>query len=87
MIPLRDTIPARRAPVMTWTLMAINIAVFLYMLVLPADALEVFAQQLVEKLLLRVAEPEQKRLVCLLEERKRSELVAFRCVKRRAAPP
>ncbi|HZR45656.1 MAG TPA: rhomboid family intramembrane serine protease [Candidatus Manganitrophaceae bacterium] len=30
MIPIRDTIPSRTAPVMTWMLIAVNSAVFLY---------------------------------------------------------
>jgi membrane associated rhomboid family serine protease len=39
-IPIRDTIPHRRAPVMTWALIAINILVFLFELTLPPDQLE-----------------------------------------------
>ncbi len=40
MFPLRDTIPSRRRPVMTWTLIAVNLLVFLYELTLPAERLE-----------------------------------------------
>jgi membrane associated rhomboid family serine protease len=39
-IPIRDTIPHRRAPVMTWALIAINTLVFLFELTLPPDQLE-----------------------------------------------
>jgi membrane associated rhomboid family serine protease len=39
-IPIRDTIPHRRTPVMTWALIAVNVAVFLYELTLPAEELE-----------------------------------------------
>ena len=35
MIPLRDTIPSRRRPVVMWMLIFINTAVFLFMLILP----------------------------------------------------
>ncbi len=42
MIPLRDTIPHRHAPVMTWALIAINVVVFLYELSLPPEDLERF---------------------------------------------
>jgi membrane associated rhomboid family serine protease len=40
MIPIRDTIPSRRAPVMTWALIAVNVVVFLYELSLSPDELE-----------------------------------------------
>ncbi len=39
MIPLRDDIPARRAPIVTWTLIAVNVLVFLYQVSLPEDRL------------------------------------------------
>jgi len=42
LIPLRDTIPHRHAPVMTWALIAINLVVFLYELSLPPEDLERF---------------------------------------------
>jgi membrane associated rhomboid family serine protease len=35
MFPIRDTIPSRNAPVMTWALIALNVAVFLFVLALP----------------------------------------------------
>jgi membrane associated rhomboid family serine protease len=40
LIPIRDTIPHRRTPVMTWALIAVNVAVFLYELSLPPEELE-----------------------------------------------
>jgi len=40
MIPLRDDIPARRAPLVTWAIIAINVLVFLYQNSLPAPELE-----------------------------------------------
>lgn len=40
MIPLRDDIPARRAPFVTWTLIAVNVLVFLYQLQLSDRELE-----------------------------------------------
>jgi membrane associated rhomboid family serine protease len=40
MIPIRDTIPSRRTPVMTWSLIAINTAVFLYQLTLGPEELQ-----------------------------------------------
>jgi membrane associated rhomboid family serine protease len=40
LIPIRDTIPHRRAPVMTWAIIAVNVAVFLYELSLPPEDLE-----------------------------------------------
>ena len=40
MIPLRDTIPHRRTPVITWALIAINVAVFLFELTLGAESLQ-----------------------------------------------
>ncbi len=42
MIPLRDTIPTRHPPLMTWTLIAINGVVFAFELMLPADTLNLF---------------------------------------------
>jgi membrane associated rhomboid family serine protease len=39
-IPLRDDIPARRAPVVTWALIAVNVLVFLYQSGLPHRAAE-----------------------------------------------
>ena len=39
MIPLRDDIPARRAPIVTWSLIAANVLVFLYQVGLPEDRL------------------------------------------------
>src|SRR6266851_2554438 len=38
MIPIRDTVPSRHAPVVTWGLIAVNVAVFLYQLTLPEQA-------------------------------------------------
>ena len=35
MFPIRDEIPSRRAPVVTWTLIAVNVAIFLWQLTLP----------------------------------------------------
>jgi membrane associated rhomboid family serine protease len=40
MFPLRDTVPSRSAPVMTWLLIGVNVAAFLYQLVLPPESLE-----------------------------------------------
>jgi len=40
LIPIRDTIPHRHAPVMTWAIIAVNVFVFLHELTLPPDALE-----------------------------------------------
>ena len=40
MIPIRDTIPSRNAPVMTWTLIAVNTGIFLFELSLPPPLLE-----------------------------------------------
>lgn len=42
MIPIRDTVPSRSAPVVTWSLIAINAVVFLYELMLSPAALERF---------------------------------------------
>lgn len=39
MIPIRDTVPGRRTPVITWLLIFVNSAVFLYELTLPPAAL------------------------------------------------
>jgi membrane associated rhomboid family serine protease len=38
MIPIRDTVPSRHAPVVTWSLIAVNVVVFLYQLALPGQA-------------------------------------------------
>jgi membrane associated rhomboid family serine protease len=35
MFPIRDEIPSRRAPVVTWAILAVNVAVFLWQLTLP----------------------------------------------------
>jgi membrane associated rhomboid family serine protease len=40
LIPVRDTIPHRRAPVVTWALISINVIVFLYELTLAPQDLE-----------------------------------------------
>jgi len=40
LIPIRDTIPHRNAPVMTWTIIALNVFVFLYELALQPGDLE-----------------------------------------------
>jgi membrane associated rhomboid family serine protease len=40
MFPLRDEIPSRRAPLVTWTLIAANVAIFLWQLTLPAAGVE-----------------------------------------------
>jgi membrane associated rhomboid family serine protease len=42
MFPIRDTIPRRNVPVMTWTLILVNCIVFLFEIGLPPDALERF---------------------------------------------
>ncbi|MGE0641381.1 MAG: rhomboid family intramembrane serine protease [Thermoanaerobaculia bacterium] len=39
MFPIRDEIPSRRRPVVTWSLIALNVALFLYQLTLPESAL------------------------------------------------
>jgi membrane associated rhomboid family serine protease len=39
-IPIRDTIPSRRTPVATWSLIAINVFVFLYELTLSPEELQ-----------------------------------------------
>jgi membrane associated rhomboid family serine protease len=39
-IPIRDTIPHRHTPVVTWSLIAVNIAVFLYQLTLSPETLQ-----------------------------------------------
>lgn len=39
MFPIRDTIPSRNTPVVTWVLIGTNIAVFFYQVSLPEDAL------------------------------------------------
>ncbi len=38
MFPIRDTIPSRHVPVITWSLIAANVVAFLYVLALPAEA-------------------------------------------------
>jgi membrane associated rhomboid family serine protease len=40
MFPIRDTIPSRHPPVMTWLLIAAHVAAFAYELMLPAEARE-----------------------------------------------
>ena len=40
MIPIRDTVPCRGTPVVTWTLIAVNVAVFFYELTLAPEELE-----------------------------------------------
>ena len=40
MIPVRDTIPHRRTPVVTWALIAVNVIVFFYELSLEPEDLE-----------------------------------------------
>jgi membrane associated rhomboid family serine protease len=40
--PIRDTIPSRSAPLVTWALIVVNAIVFLYQLALPRPALESF---------------------------------------------
>ena len=40
MIPIRDTIPSRTVPVVTWSLIAANVAVFLFELTLGPRDLE-----------------------------------------------
>src|SRR5688572_17898772 len=40
MLPLRDDVPARQAPIVTWALIAANVVVFLYELGLPAATLD-----------------------------------------------
>jgi membrane associated rhomboid family serine protease len=40
LIPIKDSIPHRRTPVVTWTLIAINVAVFLYEVSLDPEQLE-----------------------------------------------
>jgi membrane associated rhomboid family serine protease len=39
-IPIRDTVPSRHAPVVTWSLIAVNAAVFLYQLTLSPEELQ-----------------------------------------------
>jgi membrane associated rhomboid family serine protease len=45
MFPLRDDNPTTIAPVVTWALIAVNVAVFLYQVSLAADAAQVFVFQ------------------------------------------
>ncbi len=45
MIPLMDTVPARRTPWVTYALIAINVAVFLYEISLPHQQLTAFFRQ------------------------------------------
>jgi len=40
MFPLRDQIPSRHAPVVTWAIIAANVAVFAWQLTLPAQGVE-----------------------------------------------
>jgi membrane associated rhomboid family serine protease len=40
MIPIRDTIPRRRLPFATWTIIALNVAIFFYESTLPPETLE-----------------------------------------------
>jgi membrane associated rhomboid family serine protease len=42
LIPIRDTIPRRSTPLVTWALIAVNVAVFLYELSLNPKELELF---------------------------------------------
>jgi membrane associated rhomboid family serine protease len=42
MIPLRDTIPSRQVPVVTWALISVNVLVFLFELSLSPEELEAF---------------------------------------------
>ena len=42
MIPLRDSIPSRHPPVMTMTLIMVNVLVFLYELNLPHGEIQAF---------------------------------------------
>lgn len=42
MIPVRDTIPSRRAPIVTWTLIALNCVVFLFELGMTPEELQRF---------------------------------------------
>ena len=42
MIPIRDTVPSRGTPVVTWTLIAVNVAIFFYELTLQPTDLERF---------------------------------------------
>ena len=46
MIPLRDTIPHRGPPLMTWTLIAMNTAVYAFQITLSPRQLELFLTQL-----------------------------------------
>lgn len=46
MIPLKDTIPHRDKPFITWLLITINIFVFLFQISLPPDILEYFVYKL-----------------------------------------
>lgn len=40
MIPIRDTIPSRNAPIVTWALICANVLVFVFQLALPESQLE-----------------------------------------------
>jgi membrane associated rhomboid family serine protease len=42
LFPIRDTIPSRSLPLVTWTLIAVNVVVFLFELTLPPELLERF---------------------------------------------
>ncbi len=45
MLPLRDTIPTRKFPVVNWALIIINFLIFLYQIGLPPEVLEKFILQ------------------------------------------
>jgi membrane associated rhomboid family serine protease len=40
--PIRDTVPSRSVPIVTWSLIAVNAAIFLYQLTLPPGTLVAF---------------------------------------------
>ena len=42
MLPIRDTIPSRNPPIVTWVLILVNSVVFLFELTMPEPALEQF---------------------------------------------
>ena len=42
MLPIRDTIPGRNPPIVTWVLILVNRVVFLFEIALPEPALERF---------------------------------------------
>ncbi len=45
MIPLRDTIPSRRTPIIIWLIVILNTIIFLYEIRLPAQGLEEFINE------------------------------------------